>query len=157
MLVDAVAIPPSGSPFFRFVHDNPGLLGQLPGYIHQAIVRTNIQNASHRGLRDGTLDVLVQPWITDEGQQAFYRQIADYDEQFLRENEQRLGDLAIPVHIVWGTDDAWIPADLAHKLRGLIPGATLALVPGAGHLIHYDAPAALMNEIRAWLDTRRAG
>jgi pimeloyl-ACP methyl ester carboxylesterase len=154
MLVDVVAIPPAGSPFFRFVQDNPGLLGQLPGYIHQAIVRTYIQNASHRGLRDDTLDMLVQPWTTSEGQQAFYRQITDYDERFLRENEQRLANLAIPVRIIWGADDAWIPADLAHKLHGLIPQATLALVPGAGHLIHYDAPASLMNEIRAWLDTR---
>jgi pimeloyl-ACP methyl ester carboxylesterase len=154
MLVDAVAIPPSGSPFFRFVHDNPGLLGQLPGYIHQAIVRAYIQNASHRGLRDDTLDMLVRPWTTSEGQHAFYRQIADYDERFLQENEQRLADLAIPVRIVWGADDAWIPADRAHKLHGLIPQATLALVPGAGHLIHYDAPASLMNEIRAWLDIR---
>jgi len=154
MLVDVVAIPPSGSPFFQFVHDNPGLLGQLPGYIHQAIVRTYIQDASHRGLRDDTLGMLVQPWTANEGQQAFYRQIADYDERFLRENEQRLANLTIPVRIIWGADDAWIPADRAHKLHGLIPQATLALVPGAGHLIHYDTPASLMNEIRAWLDTR---
>ena len=39
MLVDVVAIPPSGSPFFKFVQDNPGLLDQLPGYVHRALVR----------------------------------------------------------------------------------------------------------------------
>jgi pimeloyl-ACP methyl ester carboxylesterase len=153
MLVDAVAIPPSGSPFFRFVQDNPGLLGQLPGYIHQAIVRAYIQNASHLGLRDDVLDLLVQPWTTEEGQQAFYRQIADYDERFLRENAERLGGITIPVRIVWGTEDTWIPAGRARALRDLIPGATLGFVPAAGHLIHYDAPAALMNEIRGWLGT----
>lgn len=31
-------------------------------------------------------------------------------------------------------------------------GGTLGLVPGAGHLIHYDAPAALMDHVRSWLD-----
>ena len=152
LLVDVVAIPPTGSPFFRFVQDNPGLLGQLPAYIHQAIVRAYIQDASHHGLRDDVLDLLVQPWTTGEGQQAFYRQIADYDERLLHENEDRLGGITIPVRIVWGTEDAWIPADRARALRDVIPGATLGLVPGAGHLVHYDAPAALMNEIRAWLD-----
>jgi preprotein translocase subunit SecD len=35
-------------------------------------------------------------------------------------------------------------------------GSTLGLVPGAGHLIPDDAPAALMNEIRAWLTGRSA-
>ena len=156
MLVDVVAIPPSGSPFFRFVQEHPDLLGRLPAYIHRAIVRAYIENASHRGLREDVLDALVEPWTTDEGQRAFYRQIADYDERYLAENEQRLGDLTIPVRVVWGTDDSWIPADRGRRLQGLIPGATLGLIPDAGHLVHHDAPAALMNEVRAWLDARAA-
>jgi pimeloyl-ACP methyl ester carboxylesterase len=156
MLVDVVAIPPSGSPFFRFVQANPDLLGQLPAYIHQAIVRTYIENASHRGLREDTLAVLVAPWTGDEGQQAFYRQIADYDERYLADNEQRLGDIAAPVRIVWGAEDTWISTDLAHELHRLVPDAALRLVPGAGHLIHHDAPVALMDEVRTWLDAHRS-
>jgi pimeloyl-ACP methyl ester carboxylesterase len=155
MLVDVVAIPPSGSPFFRFVHDNPDLLGQLPAYIHAAVVRTYVQGASHRGLRDDDLDALARPWTGEEGQPAFYRQIAQYDERFLEENEQRLGQLDLPVHIAWGLRDAWIPPERAERLRDLIPGATLALVDGAGHLMQYDAPVQLMNEIRRWLERQR--
>jgi pimeloyl-ACP methyl ester carboxylesterase len=101
------------------------------------------------------LETLVEPWTTDEGQQAFYRQIADYDERFLAENEQRLGDITMPVRIVWATEDTWIPTDLAHKLHDLIPDASLALVTGAGHL-STTTPAALMDEVRACLDARRA-
>jgi pimeloyl-ACP methyl ester carboxylesterase len=154
MLVDVVAIPPAGTPFFRFVGEHPDLLGQLPGYIHRALVRTYIENASHRGLRADTVDALVEPWTGAEGQPAFYRQIADYDEAFLVEIEQRLGELSIPVRVVWGGDDGWLSPDLAHKLQRLIPGATLGLIPEAGHLVHYDAPVALMYELRAWLDAQ---
>ncbi|MEU4393211.1 alpha/beta fold hydrolase [Kribbella sp. NPDC023855] len=53
--------------------------------------------------------------------------------------------------ILWGTEDAWIPTALAHKLAALIPGASLHLVEGAGHLIQYDAPIALADHLRAWL------
>jgi pimeloyl-ACP methyl ester carboxylesterase len=151
MLVDVVAIPPSGSPFFQFVRDHPDLLGELPAYIHTAIVRAYIQRASHRGLRDDDLVALVAPWTGEEGQRAFYRQIAHYDERFLRDNEQRLGQIDMPVHILWGTADTWIPTDIAHKLTALIPNATLTLIPDAGHLMHYDAPIPLMDEIRTWL------
>jgi pimeloyl-ACP methyl ester carboxylesterase len=151
MLVDVVAIPPSGSPFFRFVHDNPDLLGRLPAYIHAAVVRAYIAGASHRGLRDEDLDVLVEPWTGEEGQTAFYRQIAQYDERFLEEIEQRLGEVAIPVRVLWGADDTWIPVERAHKLTSLIPSATLRLVDDAGHLMHYDAPVPLADELRAWL------
>ncbi|WP_378734611.1 alpha/beta fold hydrolase [Nocardia brasiliensis] len=151
LLVDVVAIPPSGSPFFKFVQQHPDLLDQLPAYLHAALVRTYIENASHRGLRAEDLDLLTAPWTTDSGQPAFYRQIADYDERFLQENEQRLGRIRIPVRILWGTEDTWIPPTLAHKLTGLIPGATLRLIPDAGHLVHYDAPIPLMDELRSWL------
>ena len=53
-LVDVVAIGPSGSPFFRFVQENPALLAQLPAYIHEAIVRAYIGNATYRGLSPRT-------------------------------------------------------------------------------------------------------
>jgi pimeloyl-ACP methyl ester carboxylesterase len=152
MLVDVVAIPPSGSPFFKFVQSNPGLLEQLPGYIHRAIVRAYIGNASSKALRDNDLDDLVKPWTGSEGQTAFYRQIIDYDESYLRDNEDRLSALTIPVHIVWGEDDAWIPVERADRLHALIPHSTLRTVPASNHLIHYDAPARLMYEVTSWLD-----
>lgn len=151
LLADVVAIPPSGSPFFQFVQHNPGLLDQLPGYIHRSIVRTYIENASLRGLRADDLDALVQPWTGEDGQPAFYRQIVDYDERFLEENEERLGGMTIPVHIVWGAQDGWIPVERAERLCSLIPRATLHVVPGSSHLIHYDAPVALMDQLRGWL------
>jgi pimeloyl-ACP methyl ester carboxylesterase len=159
MLVDVVAIGPSGSPFFRFVQDNPDVLGDLPGYIHEAIVRTYIQGASHRGLRDEDLDTLVEPWTGGEGQPAFYRQIADYDESRLAEIEQRLGRIEIPVRVLWGAEDAWIPLPIGERVASLIPGAALSVIGGAGHLMQYDAPVALADEIRSWLTTvaRSAG
>jgi pimeloyl-ACP methyl ester carboxylesterase len=151
MLVDVVAIPPSGSPFFRFVKDHPGVLAALPPYIHEAIVRRYIQWASHRGLRADDLDALVQPWTGDDGQPAFYRQIAHYDEAYLAENEQRLDGIDIPVRVLWGADDAWLSPETGERLASLIRGATLSLIDGAGHLVHHDAPVALADEIRTWL------
>ena len=151
-LVDVVAIGPSGSPFFRFVQDNPALLPQLPAYVHEAIVRAYVGNATHRGLAPQDLDALVEPWTGPEGQPAFYRQIADYDLALLDDNERRLGDLDLPVRILWGVEDAWIPLETGRRLAGLIPGAVLTEVPGAGHLVQYDAPVALATALTEWLE-----
>ncbi len=152
-LVDVVAIGPSGSPFFRFVQDNPALLAQLPAYIHEAIVRAYIGNATFRGLSPADLDALVEPWTGPEGQPAFYRQIADYDLDLLDDNERHLGELELPVRILWGVEDAWIPQETGRRLAGLIPGAILTEVPGAGHLMQYDAPVALATALSEWLDS----
>jgi pimeloyl-ACP methyl ester carboxylesterase len=151
MLVDVVAIPPSGSPFFQFVKRHPTTLDEVPAYVHEAILRAYVSAASHRGLRADELDELVAPWCTDEGQPAFYRQIAQYDEDFLAVNERLVGDLGIPVQVVWGRDDAWIPAATGRRLAGLIPESSYMEVPDAGHLMQYDAPVALATVLREWL------
>jgi pimeloyl-ACP methyl ester carboxylesterase len=150
-LLDVVAIPPSGSPFFRFVQSNPALLPQLPAYIHEAIVRAYIGNATHRGLRPEDVDALVEPWTGPEGQPAFYRQIADYDEAFLVENERLLPRLDLPVRILWGAEDSWIPVETGRRLAALVQGSEFSVVGGAGHLMQYDAPVPLATALRGWL------
>ncbi|HVX45729.1 MAG TPA: alpha/beta hydrolase [Mycobacteriales bacterium] len=156
MLVDVVAIPPSGSPFFRFVQRHPTTLDELPACVHEAVLRAYIRAASHSGLDDSDLAELIEPWTIAAGQPAFYRQIAQYDENYLVQNEERLPALKLPVHVVWGAEDAWIPPATGRRVADLIPGAAYTEVPGAGHLMQYDAPVALGNLLRRWL-TRNAG
>ncbi len=57
----------------------------------------------------------------------------------------------LPVLVVWGSEDAWIPVDRAHRLAELIPGARLRIVDGAGHLVQLDQPAALAVALTEWL------
>lgn len=143
VLIDVVALAPWGSPFFRLVHDHAHVFEQLPAELHRALVQQYVRGASHRGLSDDQLELLVAPWSGVEGQAAFYRQIAQADERFTDEVEPLYPTLDLPVHIVWGTDDTWIPPDRAHRLHELIPGSALRLIEGAGHLVHFDAPAEL--------------
>jgi pimeloyl-ACP methyl ester carboxylesterase len=66
-LVDAVAIAPWGSPFFRLVHQNAAVFEQLPPHLHAALVREYVGTASGFGLRADVLDVLVAPWLGPGG------------------------------------------------------------------------------------------
>lgn len=135
LLLDAVAIPPSGSPFFQFVGRHPGVLDELPAYVHDAVLRAYVGGASHRGLPADLLEDLLAPWTGEVGQPAFYRQIEHYDQDLLAENERRLGDVRIPVRVLWGAEDAWMPVDRGRRLHGLSPGAQWREIPGAGHLV----------------------
>jgi pimeloyl-ACP methyl ester carboxylesterase len=132
-LVDVVAIPPSGSPFFRFGQGHPTVLAELPGFIHEAIVRAYILGASHRGLSDAQIDPLLRPWLASKRQPAFYRQIADYGEIFLEDNERRLPGLTIRVRVLWGAEDAWIPVNTGRRLAELISSSSFQLIDRAGH------------------------
>ncbi|MGO1768818.1 MAG: alpha/beta fold hydrolase [Microbacterium sp.] len=150
-LVDVVALSPWGSPFFRLVRQHADVFSQLPSAVHRGAVEAYIRGASHRGLREDDLRMLVEPWLGDEGQAAFYRQIAQADERYTDEIEECYGTIDEPVRIVWGSEDTWIPVDRAHRLRAAIPHATVSIIEGAGHLIPLDAPTALTAELTRWL------
>lgn len=150
-LVDVVALSPWGSSFFTLVKQHAEVFAQLPPAVHRGAVEAYIRGASHRGLRDDDLAVLVDPWTGEEGQAAFYRQIAQADERFTDEIEPRYGEIDEPVHVIWGAEDRWIPADRADRLRGLIPHASLTLVEDAGHLVQLDAPAVLSADLTRWV------
>ncbi|MEV0844092.1 alpha/beta fold hydrolase [Actinocatenispora sera] len=150
-LVDPVALAPWGSPFFRLVGANTEVFEQLPGHLHEALVRRYVASASAPGLPPPTLDALVRPWLGDTGQSAFYRQIAQADQSYTDEFRDLLGDIAIPTLICWGGDDEWIPLDRGRELAGLIGPAELTVVPGAGHLVQEDAPAQLTAALLPFL------
>ncbi len=150
-LVDVVALRPWGSEFFRLVHDHAEVFAALPSAVHEGVVRAYISGASHRGLRPDALDALAHPWLDEVGQAAFYRQIAQADEVYTEQVEPLYPEIDVPVLVVWGRDDVWIPVDRAHRLHGLIPGSRLEVIEQAGHLIQLDQPAALTAALTHWL------
>ncbi|HEY3687738.1 MAG TPA: alpha/beta hydrolase [Streptosporangiaceae bacterium] len=156
-LVDVVALAPWGSPFFRLVRDNAEVFTRLPGNLHEALVREYITTTGGPGLRPATLNALAAPWLGERGQPAFYRQIAQADQRYTDEIQDRYGDLDLPVLVCWGGDDAWIPAERGEKLAATIPGARLHRVPCAGHLVPEDAPAELTGVLLDFLDGPSAG
>jgi pimeloyl-ACP methyl ester carboxylesterase len=142
-LVDPVALAPWGSPFFRLVGEHSEVFEQLPPALHRALVREYIGSASSPGLHPAVLDGLVRPWLGDVGQAAFYRQIAQADQLYTDEIQDRYGEIGIPTLVCWGQDDAWIPVAKGRELVARIPGAGFEPIADAGHLVQEDAPAEL--------------
>jgi pimeloyl-ACP methyl ester carboxylesterase len=152
VLVDPVALRPWGGPFFRLARDNAAVFEQLPAPLHAALVRAYVAEASSPGLAEDVLDRLVEPWLGADGQPAYYRQIAQADERYTDEIQDRYGSIAIPVLVCWGTDDAWLPWTQGQELAAAIPNARFERIQGAGHLVQEDAPAALTALIVRFLE-----
>jgi pimeloyl-ACP methyl ester carboxylesterase len=150
-LVNVVALAPWGSPLFALIREHAHVFEQLPADIHRAILSAYIAGAAHRPLPAETMEALVRPWLGDVGQRAFYRQIAQADQRYTDEIQPRYGELDLPVLVAWGREDGLIPVVRASELCAAIPGAELALVEGAGHLVQEDAPEALVERLEAFL------
>jgi len=155
-LVDVVALAPWGTEFLRLGAEHAQVFAALPAAMHDGAVRAYVAGASHRGLTREHEDALVEPWLGEVGQAAFYRQIAQADEAFTDEIEPLYPRLDLPVLVLWGREDPWLPVDHAHRLAEAIPGAQLDLVDDAGHLIHLDRPIQLATRLQRWLSSQPA-
>jgi pimeloyl-ACP methyl ester carboxylesterase len=59
----------------------------------------------------------------------------------------------VPTLIIWGDRDRIIPVSHAHAAHALIAGSRLEIVPGAGHFVPFEQPAAFLDAHVDFIDT----
>lgn len=148
-LVDPVALAPWGSPFVSHVRHHEAAFSGMPGYMHDALLRAYLQTAAHRPLSEEAFTAHMAPWQGEQGQPAFYRQIAQMDQSFTDEIESLYRPMDCPVRILWGEKDNWIPVSRGDKLAKMLNVEDFHKIPKAGHLVQEDAPEAIVGAMLA--------
>ena len=151
VLMNVVAMRPWGSEFFDHVGRHVDAFSGLPPHIHRAVVEAYIKGASVNDIDSEDFGKLVQPWLSAEGRESFYRQFAQADEKYTAEVEPLFGEIRCPVRIVWGEDDPWIPLERGKAFHALIPQASFETLPGIGHLAQLEAPNLVLELLSAFL------
>ena len=82
---------------------------------------------------------------------AFFRAARGIDGAGLAGREDELAALDIPVFILWGEDDPFLPVEMAHRLNELLDGSALALLPACSHFVVEDAPETIAPLVAEWL------
>jgi 3-oxoadipate enol-lactonase len=62
-----------------------------------------------------------------------------------------LSTIDVPTAVVVGEDDSITPLEMSQTMTDAIPGSTLSIIPGAGHIANIEAPTAFEAALRAWL------
>jgi len=65
--------------------------------------------------------------------------------------ERWLHRINVPTHVIWGDGDRIIPPAYAEAFQRLIPGATLTMIPDAGHLPHIERAPAVAAAMQGFL------
>ena len=73
------------------------------------------------------------------------------------DNDDVLAKLTIPVTVVHGAEDRIVLPASAEDHAAVIPGTTLRIYPGVGHMPFEEAPAAFEADLRALAQTVAAG
>lgn len=148
VLMNVVAMRPWGSAFFDHVGRHAEAFSGLPPHIHAAIVEAYIKGALATDIDKNDIDMLVAPWLTEEGSGSFYRQFAQADESYTAEIEPSFSDVRCPTMILWGEDDPWIPILRGQALHQRMTSACFATLPGVGHLPQLEAPTAMLDRVQ---------
>lgn len=90
----------------------------------------------------------------DQGQAVFDAQITALLGR--PEQESLLPRIASPTLVITGELDVWSPPAQHRDLAAAIPGSTLTIVEGAGHMLPLEAPEALNQAIAGWLAQKAA-
>lgn len=71
--------------------------------------------------------------------------------QFTPETRVLVPQLQVPTLLLWGQADQVIPPRWGRQLAGLNPQVQLVEVPGAGHCLYDENPAAINQQLLDWL------
>jgi pimeloyl-ACP methyl ester carboxylesterase len=65
----------------------------------------------------------------------------------------RIGEINVPVLILWGEHDVTTPVAFAHAFNDAIEQTTLKIYPNAAHLPMEEIPLDVARDIRSWIGT----
>jgi pimeloyl-ACP methyl ester carboxylesterase len=63
-----------------------------------------------------------------------------------------LPTLAVPVLLIWGSADAFVPRADQDTLRSVLPSARLQVYEDAGHAMHWEQPGRVAEDLRQFID-----
>jgi pimeloyl-ACP methyl ester carboxylesterase len=150
-LVDAAVLLPWNTPATMHMKAHLDAYRTMPAHIYERVVAGHLATAVHRVLQPDAMDAYLRPWRGPEGQAAYFRKIDQWRDEDMAALEPLFETLDLPVLVLWGTEDAWLTPETGERLAARIPGAKLALVPGAGHFVMEDAPAEVAAQLEKFL------
>ncbi len=81
------------------------------------------------------------------------RACVDWKGQIITMADRAYLTAAMPMCVIWGTEDAVIPVSHAEIARAIAPGADVELIQGAGHFPHKNHPERFVRLVNDFVKT----
>ena len=89
----------------------------------------------------------IDPWDSELGKELLFQHMRLLLPSYSNSVASDLKVLGKPTLIIWGERDHQMPLKLAYRLNRDISGSRLTVIPDAGHLVLFDAPAAVASAL----------
>lgn len=112
--------------------------------------------AASTGISEDALDEYWKGFAGEKRRLGHLELYRSGDFEKLEPYEGRLGALALPTLIVWGSQDRFAGVKMAHRFHEEIPGSELIVFEDCGHFVWEDKPVQSAEALLDFL-ARRAG
>jgi pimeloyl-ACP methyl ester carboxylesterase len=124
----------------------------LPASVLLPIVRRDME----RGYADHTrathsIDLYLRPFAGSEGRNALVAHIDGLTSRETVKMGRQLRKISAPTSVIWGEKDRVIPLAVGERLRSLISGAELEVLPDRRHFTPEEAPRQIADAIERLL------
>jgi pimeloyl-ACP methyl ester carboxylesterase len=140
----AITFPPFFVPFFRWIRQ--------PG-----IIRAWVQGAyiDRRRLDHDLIDLLSSPAYQPGATRALATMVRSQRTLPLEYTSRgALGQMTLPMLLVWGERDSFVPPSIAQKLVEFNPAVKLIYLPNIGHCPHDECPEIVNSLLLDWIKER---
>jgi len=106
-------------------------------------------------LTDAVTDEWYEMWMREGNRLAMINLLRQYVSGGV---EDKIRAVKVPVLLIWGEKNQRVPLALAYETQKLLensPEVKLEVLPGIGHMLVQEAPAASAQLIRRYLDERQ--
>ena len=100
------------------------------------------------------MNYFYKPIHDKTGRKAFLHFASCLNNRNLLEISDELTKIKIPVLIIYGSADNYLPSVTCEKLHAEIPGSKLVIIPDGGHFIQFDVPGELFRIIQMFIKNR---
>lgn len=130
------------------------LVGELftGDWFLKRILRQGVEKEER--LADPALTAYLQPYHDDPGARtALLKFVREFNLRPLIENEIRpnLPNLQMPILIVWGDGDAYVPLDFGRRLDQDIPHSAFEVILNSGHLVQEERPERVREVLKEFI------
>jgi pimeloyl-ACP methyl ester carboxylesterase len=142
-ILNGVVRAPWITPFSRHVREYVEVFQAVPEHIHRQLLIGHLKTAIHRDVDEAELESYLTPWLGETGLSAYYRQVAQFDEQYTDEIEDEYPEISVPTLVLWGAADEWLDVEDGQWLHAQMPNSEYIELDAAGHFTPEDAPTAV--------------
>jgi pimeloyl-ACP methyl ester carboxylesterase len=150
VLIDALAFPIK----LPFYFATTRLMGKwTKPFIGKAMTKQILKQVMYdpQKISEEQIDAYVFPFHTPGGKDAFIKTIQNFNPRDLESLALHFKEIKVPLLIIWGEKDSWMPLPYFKRLSQAFPQATTVVIPHCGHIPQEECPVEVNKVLLQFL------